>query len=132
MTVLPGLAMRVQVGGVGDQFDLPEVWIAREQDQLVAARRREARNRVSDAFLCGEGTGHDPVDVVTGEAVVVAEVLPGLLLGLVAEAHIPDRDQAGFTLAPGNTPGVLGLVRPGGERVGTAAAGDPARAVLRH
>ena len=123
-----GLERRVgeQVRRVGEQVHLLRIGRAREQDQLVAAGVGEALDVAAHGIGVLRGARRDRPRVFPEEVVVVLEIGVGVRLGVVAEREVGERHRPGLALAARIPPGSLELLAALTERVGGAAAHDPA------
>jgi uncharacterized protein YndB with AHSA1/START domain len=122
----------LEPGGPSGHRDLPDVRGAREQDQLVAAGLAERLQRLDDLLRVGQRAVSDPRGVRAGECVVVAQVAPRVLLGVLAQTDVRQGGQPGLPGAARLIPDRPGLLRARGERFWPAAAHDPAVAELDH
>jgi uncharacterized protein YndB with AHSA1/START domain len=122
----------LEPGGASSHRDLRDVRGAREQDQLVAAGLAERLQRLDDLLRAGQRAVRDARGVRAGEGVVVAQVAPRVLLGVLAQADVRQGGQPGLPGAARLIPDRPGLLCARGERFWPAAAHDPAVAELDH
>src|SRR5262245_57256289 len=118
--------------GVGQQVDLADVCRGGEVDQLVGAGLGEPVPVLDGHLGAHDRAAGDPArQLVAEEAVVVAEIAVGVLLGGVAEREVAQGNQPRLVVPARRLPGRPGLRRPGRQVVGPPTAHRPAAAELR-